>query len=111
MRVGVPHQLPADIPTLTGRALELERLIGLLNTASDPRAGADAGPRPVVSCAIGSAGGISKSALALHAAHQVAEPFPDGQFYVDLHGATPGLPALDPAEALGRFLRALGVAA
>jgi hypothetical protein len=110
MPAGVPQQLPADIPTFTGRAVELERLLGLLNAAPDPRAGADGGPTPVVICAIDGAGGVGKSVLALHAAHQVAEWYPDGQLYVNLHGATPGVPALDPAEALGRFLRALGVA-
>ncbi|HEY8504467.1 MAG TPA: tetratricopeptide repeat protein, partial [Gemmataceae bacterium] len=40
---------------------------------------------------------------------RVADRFPDGQLYVNLHGATQGLEPLDPLEALSRFLRALGL--
>jgi tetratricopeptide (TPR) repeat protein len=54
-------------------------------------------------------GGIGKSALAIQAAHQLADHFPDEQLYVNLHGATPGLAPLEPLEALGRLLRALGL--
>jgi hypothetical protein len=50
-----------------------------------------------------------KSALVIHAAHGLAERFPDGQLYVNLQGATAGLEPLAPLEVLGRFLRALGV--
>jgi len=51
-----------------------------------------------------------KSALAVHAAHRLAGQFPDGQLYVDLRGASSRGPALEPLEALGRFIRALGLA-
>jgi predicted ATPase len=54
-------------------------------------------------------GGIGKSALAIKAAHEAAPAFPDGQLYVNLQGATPGLAPLDPTDALGRLLRALGL--
>ena len=60
----------------------------------------------------GTAGsGIGKSALAIQVAHELvgAGAFPDGQLYVNLQGATPGLAPLEPLEALGRMLRALGV--
>src|SRR5439155_26202697 len=53
--------------------------------------------------------GIGKSALAIRAAHRLLVRFPDGQLYVDLQGATPGLQPLKPSEVLGRFLRALGI--
>ena len=74
-------------------------------------AGADAG-RPsgstavVITGAVGKAG-VGKTTLAVHAAHQMRTQFPDGQLYVNLRGAE--AQALDPAEVLGRFLRALGV--
>jgi tetratricopeptide (TPR) repeat protein len=64
---------------------------------------------PVVISAIDGMGGIGKSALAIHAAHQLADWFPDGQLYVNLQGATPGAAPLGPLEALGRMLRALGL--
>jgi tetratricopeptide (TPR) repeat protein len=51
------------------------------------------------------AGGLGKTALAVHTAHLLASEFPDGQLYINLHGATQ--PA-DPSEVLARFLRAMG---
>jgi DNA-binding SARP family transcriptional activator/Tfp pilus assembly protein PilF len=95
-----PRQLPPDVAGFTGRDSELVRL---------ERALAGAGQQaPVVISAIQGPGGVGKSALAVHAAHQLADRFPDGVLYVDLHGATAGLSPLEPLEVLGRFLRALG---
>lgn len=54
--------------------------------------------------------GVGKSALALHLAHELAEHFPDGQLYINLHGATPGMTPLTPAQALAALLRDLGTA-
>jgi hypothetical protein len=51
--------------------------------------------------------GVGKSTVAVHAAHQLASAFPDGQLYAELGDD------VDPAslvpEVLARFLRALGV--
>jgi DNA-binding SARP family transcriptional activator/tetratricopeptide (TPR) repeat protein len=97
----IPRQLPADIAGFTGRQSELGRLEQAL--------AATAQPGPIVISAIDGAGGIGKSALAIHAAHRVTDRFPDGQLYVNLQGATAGLEPLRSLEVLGRFLRALGV--
>ncbi|HEY5986246.1 MAG TPA: AfsR/SARP family transcriptional regulator, partial [Streptosporangiaceae bacterium] len=94
------RQLPADIAEFTGRGRELAWLAALLLTA-------DRGA--VVICAINGAGGVGKSALAIHAAHQLSSRFPDGQLYVNLQGATPGLAPLAPLEVAGRLLRTLGL--
>jgi len=96
----VPRQLPPDVASFTGREPELVQLDRALAAA-----GRDG---PVVISAIEGTGGIGKSALAVHAAHRLAGRFPDGQLYVDLHGATAGLQPLAPLEVLGRFLRTLG---
>jgi predicted ATPase len=48
-------------------------------------------------------GGVGKTTLAVHVAHQLVCDFPDGQLYADLRGADG-----DPRVVLGRFLRLLG---
>ena len=70
-------------------------------------------PRPgVVSIhAIGGMAGIGKTTLAVHAAHQLAPRFPDGQIFLPLHGHTPGQRPVDPADALASLLLTAGVAA
>ncbi|GGO59490.1 AfsR/SARP family transcriptional regulator [Streptomyces lasiicapitis] len=94
----LPAQLPGDLADFTGRAALVADLCTLL---SSERPGAAA----VV--AVSGAGGVGKSALAVHVAHRVREFFPHGQLYMDLQGVG-GHPA-DPATVLGSFLRALGV--
>ncbi|MFF4272417.1 BTAD domain-containing putative transcriptional regulator [Streptomyces sp. NPDC001536] len=53
--------------------------------------------------------GVGKTGLALHIAGQLRDAFPDGQLYLDLHGATPGVAPLEPADALAVLLRGLGM--
>jgi DNA-binding SARP family transcriptional activator len=96
-----PRQLPPDSAFFAGRERELARLARLLG---QPAPGA-----PTVIVAINGLPGVGKSALATRAAHRLAARFPDGQFYIDLQGATPGLDPLHPGKVLGRFLRTLGV--
>jgi len=98
----VPRQLPAPVRQFTGRHEELAALTGLLD-----QAGANGNIPAVVISAIGGMPGVGKTALAVHWAHRVAERFPDGQLYVDLHGFDSSEP-VTAADALAGFLRALG---
>ncbi|GLW21248.1 regulatory protein AfsR [Microbispora amethystogenes] len=96
-----PRQLPRAATGFVGRVEELVRLRSLLTPW-------DGGvPQAVV--AITGAPGTGKSALAVQAAHTAAHTFPDGQLYVNLLGATPGVERLEPIGVLGRLLRALGL--
>ncbi|MFJ4694405.1 AAA family ATPase [Streptomyces sp. NPDC088766] len=69
---------------------------------TEPPAGA--GPLAVLS----GMAGVGKSALALQVAHTLKERFTDGQLYIDLHGATPGMTPLTAAQSLTALLRDLG---
>jgi DNA-binding SARP family transcriptional activator/tetratricopeptide (TPR) repeat protein len=118
--VVIPRQLPAAPAWFVGRRDELDRLdaafsIGSPNTrsAEESPAGVTPDDSPpggmVLISAIGGAGGIGKTWLALTWAHHNLRRFPDGQLFVDLHGFSPtGQPA-HPANVLGGFLDALGV--
>ncbi|HET9170381.1 MAG TPA: BTAD domain-containing putative transcriptional regulator, partial [Actinospica sp.] len=100
---GARFNLPPDTSAFTGRERELAELYEFEDAARRLGSGAAA----VV--AIDGMAGIGKTALALHAAHRMAERFPDGRMFLDLRGHSPGLTPLDPAEALDYFLRCLGV--
>ncbi|WP_236067929.1 tetratricopeptide repeat protein, partial [Streptomyces brasiliscabiei] len=76
---------------------------------SHPNPGATRRPASPTAVISGMAG-VGKSALALHLAHDLADHFPDGQLYINLHGATPGMTPLAPAQALAALLRDLGTA-
>ena len=62
---------------------------------------------PVV--VISGTAGVGKTALAIRFGHQVARHFPDGQLYINLRGVNPGVPPMEPSEALRSFLGAFGV--
>jgi tetratricopeptide (TPR) repeat protein/DNA-binding XRE family transcriptional regulator len=98
------RSLPRDIAGFTGRAGELDWLVTRL-------ASSGGGGRVVGICAIGGMAGVGKTTLAVHAAHQLAAGYPDGQFFLPLHGHTPGHRPADPADALGSLLLAAGVPA
>ncbi|MFI9526074.1 AfsR/SARP family transcriptional regulator [Micromonospora rosaria] len=95
-----PHQLPAD----TADFVTSEPLVRSIETAL---VGTD-GRRSLGVVVIAGKPGIGKSAMATHIAHRLGgERFPDGQLYCDLRGA--GSEPVSAKDALGRFLRALGI--
>ncbi|MFG3207262.1 BTAD domain-containing putative transcriptional regulator [Streptomyces sp. NPDC048192] len=95
-----PAQLPPPPAHFTGR-VEVRR--ALRQALTEPAA-----PATAVAVISGMAG-VGKSALALHVAHELRERFTDGQLYVNLHGATPGMTPLTSGQALTALLRDLGV--
>ncbi|MFF9486968.1 BTAD domain-containing putative transcriptional regulator [Streptomyces sp. NPDC014676] len=97
-----PAQLPATVPDFTGRASFVRELSEVLAAASG-----DEGRVMAVS-ALAGIGGVGKTTLAVHVAHEARPAFPDGQLYVDLQGA--GARSAEPETVLGAFLRALGTA-
>lgn len=99
-----PAQLPLDVPGFVGRVAELARLDAL--TAVDHE-----GPAAVTISAVCGAGGVGKTALAVHWAHRVAPQFPDGQLFLNLRGFAPEMAPMQPGEAVGAMLDALGVPA
>jgi DNA-binding SARP family transcriptional activator len=87
----VPAQMPPGIADFTGRATDLSAL--------------EDAPGLVV---VSGTAGVGKSALVMHWAHRARRRFPDGQLFANLRGFSANAP-LRPIEALGRFLRSLGV--
>jgi hypothetical protein len=93
-----PCLLPPDIDDFTGRQAAIAQLQQLLE--------GDQATAIVISAIAGKAG-VGKTALAVRVAHRLRPRFADGQLYVNLRGAE--AQALDQAEVLAGFLRALGV--
>ena len=92
-----PRQLPSA-PILVGRD-------GLVAEATWLLSHKPAAHAPVL--VISGPGGVGKTALALRAAAQVSDRYPDGQLYLELRGNTGG--SIDTTEILAQFLRAFGV--
>jgi tetratricopeptide (TPR) repeat protein/transcriptional regulator with XRE-family HTH domain len=97
---GPARTLPRDISSFTGREAEL----------SDIVVAATAGG-VVGIYAIGGMAGVGKTSFAVHAAHRLAHEFPDGQFFLSLHGHTPGQQPVAPADALTSLLLTAGAQA
>ena len=96
-----PAQLPAGVVGFSGRDTELAGLDTLL---ADP---APARPGTPMALITGPAG-AGKTELAVHWSHRSTGRFPDGQLFVNLRGHAQN-PPRESSEALGGFLRALGV--
>ena len=89
--------LPRDTAAFTGRTGELDRLVAAVS-------GTAAGGGVIGIHAVDGMAGIGKTAFAVHAAHQLAARFPDGQIFLRLHAHTAGQRPVDPAEALATLL-------
>lgn len=98
-RPAVPDELPYDGAAFVGRDDVLKQVVDALRTA---------GPAVV---AIDGMAGVGKTALAVRAARQLAEVYPDGRLFIDLHGYTPGNEPVSALQALDRLLRTLSVPA
>ncbi|MBB4686772.1 AfsR/SARP family transcriptional regulator [Amycolatopsis jiangsuensis] len=95
-----PRQLPSAGPRLVGRTAELDAVLAGLRPADRH------GPAVVT---VEGPPGSGKSALCVHAGHEVRERYPDGQFHAVLADGE-GQP-VDPGDVLAGFLRAVGIPA
>ncbi|MEV4066668.1 helix-turn-helix domain-containing protein, partial [Nonomuraea dietziae] len=89
------NDLPRDAPDFTGREAQLAAVLAAVRSSR------------VV--AVDGMAGVGKTCLAVHAAHRLADEYPDAQLYLDLHGFTDGREPLDPDPALRALLAALDV--
>jgi DNA-binding SARP family transcriptional activator/tetratricopeptide (TPR) repeat protein len=99
----VPRMLPAAPRIFVGRQAESGQV-----TAAVRRAQAE-GTGAVVISAVDGMAGVGKTALGLHIAHRLAESFPDGQLFADLHGYTLGTAPAEAGDVLAGLLQALAV--
>ena len=96
----IPHasQLPRDADDFTGREEELGALVAAISKASASR---------VKVAVIGGPPGVGKTTLAVRAAHQLRDRFPDGQLFMSMR-----LPSGRPRtalDALGHLLHMAGL--
>ncbi|MCM4083445.1 AfsR/SARP family transcriptional regulator [Paractinoplanes hotanensis] len=97
-----PKQLPLDLPVFSGRQDVLRRVLSLVRAHVMTQAA-----MPIL--AIDGIPGIGKTTLAIHAAHQLVDSYPDGQLYVDLQGFHPHGNVREPEDVLQGFLNALNI--
>lgn len=90
--------LPYDTAHFTGRADELRFLTGCRPAGT-----------ALSIVAIDGMAGVGKTTLAVRLAHQLAQHFPEGHLFVDLHGHTAGQEPLEPGAALERLLLDFGL--
>jgi len=97
-QAAAPETLPAEATDFVGREDELRLL------------SEEHGSVPWMGIIEGMPG-VGKTTLAVHAARQVSDQYPDGTLYLDLHSHDPASHPLEPAEALHELLRLLSVPA
>jgi transcriptional regulator with XRE-family HTH domain len=95
------RELPPEVADIAGRERELARLLRLIGDRTR-----DDRPSATVITLFGLPG-VGKTTFAVHIGHRLVEHYPDGCFFLDLHGMDAG--RLTPEQALGHLLLALGV--
>lgn len=98
------RKLPGTIVDFTGRDIAVADLHARLRR-HDPDG------TVVAIHAVNGMGGVGKTTLAVKVALEVAGRYPDGCFFIDLHGFTAGIAPLSPQAALEQLLRDAGVPA
>ncbi|WP_433473930.1 tetratricopeptide repeat protein [Spirillospora sp. CA-142024] len=101
-----PHNLPPDARVFVGREDELRQLMDTAPGVAGPPTGAAA-----TVIALDGMGGVGKTTLAVHLAHRLAEHYPDGQMFLQLHAHDARQKPVGPADALDTLLRMIGVPA
>ena len=104
---GVRSSLPPDTAAFTGRDVELRLIAAAAAQAAGTAVPGQGGV--VAICVIGGMPGVGKTALAVHAAHLLAEEFPDRRLFVDLCAHSPDREPAEPGDALAGLLEAAGV--
>jgi tetratricopeptide (TPR) repeat protein len=104
------HQVAASLPTpsqlpAVSMLVNRDETLAQLDAVRSRRSGSGI-PGVVV---LSGPAGIGKTAAALYWAHGQHQNFPDGRLYADLRGNSVDEP-VEPAEILGQFIRAFGIA-
>ncbi|WP_194917077.1 AfsR/SARP family transcriptional regulator [Catenulispora rubra] len=94
-----PTRLPPRLTVFAGRSRELAAAREML---ADP----DTRPGTVV---VSGMAGVGKTTFAVHWARQIAQHFPDGQFYLNLRGFAPDDDPVDALKAVRTVLEILGL--
>ena len=98
----MPWQLPPAVPDFTGRGAQIDAILAVLKDPAGVR------KETVGLVAVTGMGGIGKTALAVQAAHKLADSYPDGHLYLNLRGYGPGRP-MTTTDAQRQLLRSLGL--
>jgi DNA-binding SARP family transcriptional activator/tetratricopeptide (TPR) repeat protein len=95
-----PCFLPRDIAEFGGRETEITQLLALTEGGG--------AVRTLVISALEGMGGVGKTTLAVHLARRVAASYPDGQYFIDLHGFSLGRDPITASQAMDILLRDAG---
>ncbi|MEU3725312.1 BTAD domain-containing putative transcriptional regulator [Streptomyces sp. NPDC031705] len=94
-----PAQLPLPPLHFVGRTQDIEAIRSVLLAART---------HPAMAVISGMAG-VGKTGLALYVARELQDAFPDGQLFLNLHAATPGVAPVESGEAVALLLQGMGV--